>query len=184
MMIFQVQAMRGQERIETARLVLRKPTLADAEAVFQRYAGDRDVTKFLSWRCHQSMEETRAFLEFSEREWAQWASGAYLIESPEPTRLLGSTGLHFETPALAITGYVLAKDAWGYGYATEALSAIVEAASAAGVRSLRASCHPENIASMRVLEKCGFAREKPDQYVSFPNLGPIPVESLGYVRTF
>jgi RimJ/RimL family protein N-acetyltransferase len=176
--------MKGQERLETARLVLRKPTLADAEAVFQRYASDREVTKFLSWRRHQSIEETRAFLECSEREWTQWASGAYLIESREPAGLLGSTGLHFESTMIAITGYVLAKDAWGYGYATEALSAIVELARTLGVRSLRASCHVENIASMRVLEKCGFVREKPDHYVTFPNLGPIPVESLGYVRTF
>lgn len=176
--------MKGQERIETARLVLRKPTLVDAEAVFQRYASDREVTKYLSWRCHQSIDETRAFLEYSEREWMQWASGVYLIESREPARLLGSTGLHFETPVIAITGYVLAKDAWGYGYATEALSAIVELARTRGVRSLRASCHDENIASMRVLAKCGFVREKPDHFVTFPNLGPIPLETLGYVITF
>jgi ribosomal-protein-alanine N-acetyltransferase len=184
MMIFQIKAMKVQERIETVRLVLRKATLADAAAVFQRYASDREVTKFLSWRCHQSIEETRAFLEYSEREWAQSASGAYLIESRESARLLGSTGLHFQTPVIAITGYVLAKDAWGYGYATEALNAILELARTLGVRSLRASSHGENIASMRVLEKCGFVREKPDHYVTFPNLGPIPVESLGYVRTF
>jgi ribosomal-protein-alanine N-acetyltransferase len=76
--------MKGQERIETARLVLRKPTLADAEPIFQRYASDREVTKFLSWRCHQSIEETRDFLKCSEREWTQWASGTYLIESREP----------------------------------------------------------------------------------------------------
>jgi RimJ/RimL family protein N-acetyltransferase len=84
---------------------------------------------------------------------------------------------------IAITGYVLAKDAWGHGYATEALSAIVELARTLNVRSLRASCHVENIASIRVLEKCGFVREKPDHYITFPNLGPIPVESLAYVRT-
>ena len=176
--------MKGQERIETARLVLRKPTPTDAEAVFQRYASDREVTKFLSWRCHQSIEETKAFLECSEREWTQWASGAYLIESREHAKLLGSTGLHFETPIIAFTGYVLAKDAWGNGYATEALTAIVELARTLSVRRLRASCHVENIASMRVLEKCGFVCEKPDHYITFPNLGPIPIESLAYVRTF
>ena len=176
--------MKGHERIETARLLLRKPTPADAEAMFLRYASDPEVTKFLSWRRHQSIEETRAFLESCEREWAEWASGAYLIESCKSARLLGSTGLHFETPGIAITGYVLAKDAWGYGYATEALRAIVEVARTLGVRSLRASCHSENTASMRVLEKCGFVCEKPDHYVTFPNLGPIPVESLGYLRKF
>ena len=41
--------MKGPERFETSRLVLRKPTLADAEAVFIRYASDPEVTRYLGW---------------------------------------------------------------------------------------------------------------------------------------
>jgi RimJ/RimL family protein N-acetyltransferase len=51
---------------------------------------------------------------------------------------------------------VLAKDAWGLGYATEVLQAMVALAPALGVRRLYALCHPEHLASQRVLEKCGF----------------------------
>ena len=54
--------MKGPERIETARLVLRKPTSADAEAVFHRYSSDPEVTKFLGWSRHRSVEQTRVFL--------------------------------------------------------------------------------------------------------------------------
>ena len=74
-----------------------------------------------------------------------------------------------------MTGYVLAKDAWGRGYATEALSAMVGVAKNSGLRRLYALCHHEHRASARVLEKCDFAREGVLRaYVEFPNL--IPVE--------
>src|SRR6185295_14710351 len=75
----------------------------------------------------------------------------------------------------AMTGYVLAKDAWGRGYATEALSAMVGVAKNSGLRRLYALCHHEHRASARVLEKCDFAREGVLRaHVAFPNL--IPVE--------
>jgi N-acetylglutamate synthase-like GNAT family acetyltransferase len=44
----------------------------------------------------------------------------------------------FETPYRAQTGYVLAKHAWGRGYATEALGAMTALARQAGVRRLYA----------------------------------------------
>src|SRR5438034_11247057 len=110
--------MKGPERIETARLVLRKPTSADAENVFHGYSSDPEVTRFLGWPRHRSIEQTRLFLTYSEAEWQRWPAGPYLIESRLPAssssvsrRLLGSTGLAFETSLVAATGYVLAKDA-------------------------------------------------------------------------
>ncbi len=73
-------------------------------------------------------EDTKAFLTFSDAEWSRWPVGPYLIESRSEHTLLGSTGLGFEAPLTAVTGYVLARDAWGKGYATEALTAIVDIA--------------------------------------------------------
>jgi len=60
---------KAPERIETARLVLRRPVITDAELVYQRYASDPEVTRFLGWPRHQSLDDTRAFLELSEAEW-------------------------------------------------------------------------------------------------------------------
>ena len=86
--------------------------------------------------------------------------------------MLGGTGLAFETPTVAATGYVLARDAWGHGYATEALSAIVVATRELGLRRLYALCHPHHPASIRVLEKCGFVLEdRLPGFAEFPNLG-------------
>jgi RimJ/RimL family protein N-acetyltransferase len=55
---------------------------------------------------------------------------------------------------------VRAVDSWGYGYATEALSTIVNIARELGILQLYALCHPDHPASIRVLEKSGFRFEQ------------------------
>src|SRR5579871_1802325 len=103
--------MKAPERIQTARLRLRKPVPADAGAIFSRYAADPEVTRLLSWPRHHSVDDTRAFLAFSDEEWERWPAGPYLIESRATLELLGSTGLAFDNDTDAATGYVLARDA-------------------------------------------------------------------------
>jgi RimJ/RimL family protein N-acetyltransferase len=174
--------MRASERILTERLVLRRPRPADAEVIFERYASDAETTRLLSFPRHESIAATRTFLEWSEAEWTRWPAGPYLLESRESGALLGSTGLAFETPLRAATGYVLARDAWGRGFATEALLQVVTTARACGVLRLYALSHPENRASLRVLEKAGFACEGTlRRYAVFPNLVPgEPLDVLCY----
>jgi RimJ/RimL family protein N-acetyltransferase len=174
--------MKASERIETERLVLRRPRPEDAEAIFERYASDIEATRLLSFPRHESIAATRTFLEWSEAEWTRWPAGPYLVESRESGRLVGSTGLSFETPQRAATGYVLARDAWGRGYATEALRQVVTTARECGVRRLYALSHPENRASLRVLEKAGFACEGTlRRHAVFPNLVPgEPLDVLCY----
>jgi RimJ/RimL family protein N-acetyltransferase len=173
---------RAAERVETQRLVLRRPRRQDAQAIFTRYASDADVTRFLAWPTHQSIDATRAFLEFSDAEWARWPAGPYLVESREENALVGATGLAFETPYRASTGYVFAKDAWGKGYATEALRAVVDIARSTGRIRLYAVCHLDNTASWHVLEKAGFTREGVlRRHAEFPNLRPgEPCDVLCY----
>jgi RimJ/RimL family protein N-acetyltransferase len=161
------------ERIETERLLLRRPTRADAAAIFARYASDPDVTRYVGWPIHTAVAETDAFLTFSEDQWQRRPAGPYLIVSRSDHRLIGGTGLAFDEPGVASTGYVLAKDAWGHGYATESLAAMVALARQIDVWRLYALCHPDHRASYRVLEKCGFLRDDTyDRRHEFPNLEP------------
>lgn len=164
--------MKGPQCFVTARLILRKPEPADAVAIFSRYSGDPEVTKYLGWPMHRRIEDTRAFLAFSNEDWRRWPAGPYLIESRADGRLLGGTGLGFDSRETASTGYVLARDAWGVGYATEALGAMVELAASLRVTRLYSFCHPDHRASIRVLEKCGFVREPATCRIVFPNLAP------------
>ena len=174
--------MKAPERLETARLILRKPRLDDAEAIFARYASDAEVVRYVGWPRHDRVEATRAFLEFSDAEWERAPAGPYLAESRERGGVIGSTGLLFETPFRAATGYVFARDAWGRGYATEALNAMVDVARSVGVVRLYALCHADHTPSAHVLEKCGFTREAVlRRYAEFPNLaGDEPCDTACY----
>ena len=178
--------LRAPESLTTSRLRLRRPVAADAAAIFTRYASDPAVTRFLAWPTHRSLADTHAFLALSDGEWSRWPASAYLIELLASEQLLGSTGLTFESATVASTGYVLARDAWGCGYATEALRAMVALAASLGVQRLYAFCHPEHRPSQRVLEKGGLKRDPGmHAYPGFPNLPASgPCEVLRYSRAF
>jgi ribosomal-protein-alanine N-acetyltransferase len=175
---------KAPERVETPRLVLRRPRVADADAVYERYASDEDVSRYLAWHRHTSPDVTRRFLQWSDTEWERWPAGPYLIEKKDSGELIGGTGYAFETRYRASTGYVLAKDAWGQGYAAEAVCAQVVLAESLGIVRLYALCHTEHRRSARVLEKCGFDYEGVlKNYLEFPNLAPgAPADCRCYAR--
>lgn len=177
---------KAPDTLETRRLFLRRPVAADAESIFERYAGDPEVTRFLGWPTHGTVEATRAFLAFSDAEWERWPAGPYLVFAKEDRRLLGGAGFSFETPYRAATGYVFAQDAWGRGYATESLKAMCDLAPSLGLRRLYALCHVEHRASAHVIEKCGFVREGVlRRHTEFPNLHPgEPLDAFCYSHTW
>ena len=176
MMQLEPRPVKAPEIIETERLLLRRPKRSDAQEIFHRYASDREVTRFLSWPTHRSVADTLAFLAMSDDEWQRWPAGPYLVltrENGARATLIGSTGLFYKSATRAITGYVFAKDAWGLGFATEALQAMIVVAENTGVARLEAICHAGHAASAHVLEKCGFSREEVQrEHFVFPNLKP------------
>ena len=172
------------DTLATARLRLARPRPEDADAIFTRYASVEEVTRFLGWPRHRAVEDTRSFVTFSDAEWARWPAGPYLAWQGDT--LIGGTGLAFETPWRAATGYVVARDAWGQGYATEMLAAMVDLSRRLGIVRLYALCHPAHQASRRVLERGGFDLEGVLRaYAVFPNLERRgPDDCACYARVF
>jgi RimJ/RimL family protein N-acetyltransferase len=141
--------------------------------MFARFASDPEVTRYVGWRTHTSIATTKQFVQFSADQWDRDGVGAYLIWSRADGALLGSTGLALDASGSAMTGYVLAKDAWGHGFATETLLAMIQTAEASGIPRLYAFCHPDHTASQHVLEKCRFERDpRLTEPIEFPNLAP------------
>jgi RimJ/RimL family protein N-acetyltransferase len=145
----------------TARLLLRDARADDHDAV-QRYAGDPEVTRFLSWGPNDA-ETTRVFLAHTlELARAEPRSEfGLLVEERARGAVIGGCGLH---PTARLRewelGYVFARDAWGRGFATETVRALCRFGfEALGAHRLRAGVFPGNAASAHVLEKLGFTRE-------------------------
>ncbi|MGV8083615.1 MAG: GNAT family N-acetyltransferase [Coriobacteriia bacterium] len=174
--------MRFPERIETARLALRCPQAADVEAIFSGWASDPLTTRYMAWPRHCSIEDTNAFLRFSDQQWANTSAGPYAIVLQSTGELIGTCGFAFRSSDVAEIGYILKRSCWGIGYATESVRAQIEAAGMLGDVLLAASVHPANASSVAVLERCGFVLDSDNvECVRFPNLETAPVvEVLRY----
>jgi [ribosomal protein S5]-alanine N-acetyltransferase len=170
-------AMSAPRKLATDRVILQAPQMGDVEAIYERYASDPEVTRYLGWPRHESTADTTRFVEFALQSWDRDGFGPYLIFTEEGGTLLGSTGLTPESPEAVLVGYVLAHDAWGLGYATDALEAMVDLAQLLGqARAICAECHLDHEASARVLLKAGFTPDPiSNRQTRFPNLPGAPL---------
>lgn len=168
------------QQLKSRRLRLRPAAMTDADAVFA-YASDPRVCRFLAWPRHGEIAESRAFLQSAEQGWQSGSRLSWVLECD--TGVVGMIGAEIGRAGAGI-GYVVAHDAWGRGYASEALGRVSEALFAASsLHSLWAFCHPGNGVSARVLEKCAFRREgRLSRYFTCPNLDGEKHDVLLYVR--
>jgi [ribosomal protein S5]-alanine N-acetyltransferase len=169
--------------ITTERLLLRPPCESDAQRVFSRYAQDPEVSRYMSWEPHRSIDDTRDYLRRVVGDNAAGTSAGYLIFSRRSKELLGSLGGRLNAP-LITWGYCLARDEWGQGFATEAARAFVAAAmEQPSIWRVQAFCDLENARSARVLEKSGLKLEGIlRRYMVMPNLGDAPRDMYCYAK--
>jgi [ribosomal protein S5]-alanine N-acetyltransferase len=172
------------ETIYTSRLLLRCPRPSDAAGIFESYAQDSHVTRYLMWMPHRSVAQTRQFLaESAEGRQAGRQFHWVLCPANDETQVIGMIGLDCEGFKVDL-GYALARESWGRGLASEAASAVVDAALAeAHIVRVGAHCHVENLASARVLEKAGMQREGIlRRMVAFPNLNGAVCDIIVYAK--
>jgi RimJ/RimL family protein N-acetyltransferase len=173
--------MKPPETFESPRLLLRLPVMSDAEAIFQGYAQDAEVTKYLSWRPHESIDTTREFLHRCIRCWKDGPAFPWVIIRKEDGALLGMIELRMQD-FRADFGYGIARQYWGSGYATEAATAIVHwAIEQENIYRVWAVCDVENLASARVLEKAGLQKEGVlRRYILHSNISQEPRDCYCY----
>lgn len=137
-------------------ITLRPLVSSDAEA-FMTWGGDPEVTRSLFWDHYSSVDEARTFLA-NRAEKHPWFMAICLEGYPVGAITLdrGSHG----SAQRAELGYVLARAHWGKGIATEASrQALARGFKELGVIRIEATVDPENLGSVRVLEKAGMIRE-------------------------
>lgn len=151
---------KGTKTLYTKRLVLRRFTMEDVQPMFDTWANDPRVTRFLTWEPHGTPEVTGRLM-------AQWCAD---YEKPDnynwamelDGRLIGSIGVVRldERSQRADLGYCMAYDCWNHGLMPEACRAVIDYLfGEVGFHRL-CICHAvKNPASGRVAQKCGLTYE-------------------------
>jgi RimJ/RimL family protein N-acetyltransferase len=167
----------------TDRLVLRPIAPEDAGPIFDSYAQDAEVTRFLVWRPHRSRDDTEAYIARCLAKPPDEAR-TYVLVGREDGAVRGAFDLRRDEPHRFGFGYVLARRCWGQGLMPEALAAVAEWALAQpGVFRFNALCDVENLASARAMEKAGLVREGLLRRRSVhPNIGDEPRDCFLYAR--
>ena len=132
--------------IETERLVIREVEPQEREAMLELFSDPGNE---------------RVDADAPPQQVRRWAYGVpWGVWERESGELIGDCSLHFDKGMDAWElSYGFRRDRWGRGYATEAARACVDYGfERMGVPRIVADVDPSNVASVRVLEKCGFVR--------------------------
>ncbi len=152
-----------KKTIKTERMILRPPTTGDASDMFE-WTSDPIVNRYMSYPLHKDISETIAYLSSIPDELNEFA---FCLLSTG--KVIGTGGISFDPKRGAYElGYNLNHAYWGKGYATEAAKAMIEwAYSTLGARDF--ACHHANanVASRKVILKCGFTFDHYGQYSRF-----------------
>lgn len=163
------------EQIETDRLLLTRFRLEDAEEVFYTYASKPEATRFMAWPTHQTIQDTRQFLNFATNAWRQGIDYSFSIRLKSNHRLVGASGIMNDEGKIQF-GYILGPVHWGKGYATEATRAVLQIVrNLPEVYRINTFADVENTASIHVLKKCGLEEEAIlEKWFRFPNQNNQP----------
>lgn len=169
------------ESFLTDRLHIRRLKTSDAEAIFDAYASKEKCVQYISWKAHESILDTKAFLEVAIKNFDSGKDYAYAILLKETKQLIGSIGMVNEGGKVSI-GYVLGTQYTGKGFATEATKCLLNYLSTQqGIFRIWACCAIENKASAKVLERSGMLLEATvKDWVVFPNLNNESRDCLFY----
>ena len=96
---------------ETARLIARRATRDAAPQVFDAYAQDLEVARYMIWRPHRDVEETVAFLERCERAWQAGTAFPWTLWMKHDGSLAGMIDARLAGSSVDI-GYVLRRSLW------------------------------------------------------------------------
>ena len=153
----------GTQRIETDRLILRRYTLEDADAMYKNWASDSEVTKFLTWQPHSSVDVSRSIIEdwlkkYSDEKYYQWA----IVLKDNGNEPIGDISVvHMnEDISMVHIGYCLGRAWWRRGIMSEALKAVMDFMfDTVEVNRVESRHDPRNPNSGKVMQKCGMKYE-------------------------
>lgn len=167
----------------TARLMLRAPTMGDGPAIFERWARDPDVVRYLTWGPHDSVDTVYEFLRRCQTVRESGNGMAWVLTLTGNGSPVGMLDVRPGPHGIEL-GYVLGRAYWNHGYMTEAVQAVAAwLLDQPRIYRVWAVCDVDNRASARVLQKAGFRQEGVlRRWTVHPNAGAEPRDCLCYAR--
>ncbi|MEN1968427.1 GNAT family protein [Lentibacillus sp. N15] len=126
------------------------------------YCSNEEVSKYVSWNTHQNLDDTRDFVTVVINQYENNQPAPWGIEHKETSQFIGTIEFVDWKPKhkTAEIGYVIARDYWGMGLATEAVkNMILFGFQQMGLVRIQARCFTENTGSERVMKKAGMSFE-------------------------
>lgn len=151
---------RGTQTLHTDRLTLRRFTIDDAQAMYDSWASDPEVTWYLSWEPHPDVDITREVLRTWLERYAEDGYYNWLITMQGEAIGTIAVVRASERDERAEIGYCIGRKHWGQGIMTEALQCVLGFLfDEVGLHRVYLRHDVENIASGRVMIKNGLVRE-------------------------
>ncbi len=142
--------------LETERLILRPFREDDAEAMFNGWASDPEVTKYLTWDVHENIDTTKFILDMWIKEYDDPKKLNFAIELKSDGSLIGGIDVvGYDDEGVPVIGYDLSRKYWNNGYMTEACRRLLDYLFSQGYKEVKIDAFVENIGSNRVIQKCG-----------------------------
>lgn len=144
----------------TERLVLREITAQDVESIY-KLLSDPEVVKYDTFELFTDIKQASNLIEWFSEEFRRERAIFWGISLKSQSEIIGFCKCEIEIPKIrADFGYDLRAEYWNRGIMTEALGAVIDFTfNKVDVNRIEASVSIENNASIRVLEKLGFAKE-------------------------
>lgn len=150
----------GTKTLYNDTLLLRHLRMNDAEQMFINWASKTEVSKYVIWDSHKSVEDTMEILD----KWIGSYNSTKKIWGIEYERnLVGTISVVSEIENSCEVGYVIAPEYWNKGIATYALIEVIEYLKTLGYHSVFAEYFIDNPASGRVMEKVGMHRSQDER---------------------
>lgn len=152
----------GTKNLETERIILRKIGVKDAQLMYDNWASDNDVSKYVTWCTHKDVNETSELLKNWESEYTKLNCYRWCIVSKENDEPIGTIDVckSNDNLEMAEIGYCMSKRYWNKGIMTECANRIIQFLfEEVGYKRIQATHALENPASGRVMQKIGMKYE-------------------------
>ena len=159
----------GTKNLETNRLILRKFQLDDYKLFYQNWATDERVTRYMTWYPHQNINETKELVErwsnsYDNNQFYHWI--IVLKENNEPIGSMSVVDINEEKEDFEV-GYCINYNNWNKGLATEAFNEVINYLfNEVNIKCVTASHDSRNVASGKVMEKCGLKYIETQDFVN------------------